>query len=300
MNSDRRPYLGQLDALLQACVGLPLFASPEGQAFIAIVPFGGPQHAVPIRSVAFRDFISYRYNHENGMPPSSWNVRRLLRELESKALHICGIFSPELRHCPGPDHSLFVDLADDDNRCVHITSDGWTTKEATDRFYFRRAPGAQPLPAPEPADPAAPAPTLDPLARLLRLSPENAAKIQSWLLSSLLPSGPYPVLILDGPEASGKSTVARILRSLIDPHAAPFTPHPNTERQVLRQAHANRVLVYDHITHLSPRVQDALARVSTGAGYELRERAVGVPQRTGIPHVGADTPRQHGNHCSIR
>ncbi|MGH9667052.1 MAG: hypothetical protein ACRD9L_21715, partial [Bryobacteraceae bacterium] len=203
------------------------------------------------------------------LPPSPWNLRRLLRELEAKALTQNATFAPALRHGPASDGSLFLDLAADDNRAVHITPHGWSTRDAADLFYFRRSPGAQPLPAPDPVDPA---PTLDALSTLLRLSPENAARIQSWLLAALRPEGPYPVLILDGPAASGKSTAARIFRSLLDPHAAPFTPHPGSERQVLRQAYGNRVLVYDHVTHLTPRVQDALARVSTAAAYERHER----------------------------
>src|SRR5579872_6417178 len=48
-------------------------------------------------------------------------------------------------------------------------------------------------------------------------------------------------------------------------------PHPHTERQVLKDAHHYRVLAYDHITHLPPRLQDALARVSTGAGLQIRD-----------------------------
>src|ERR1019366_2709323 len=46
----------------------------------------------------------------------------------------------------------------------------------------------------------------------------------AWLLAALRTHGPYPILILRGPSGCGKSLAARILRTLIDPSASPFTP----------------------------------------------------------------------------
>ena len=44
----------------------------------------------------------------------------------------------------------------------------------------------------------------------------------AWLLAALKPEGPYPILVLNGEQGSAKSTVARILRELVDPNVAPI------------------------------------------------------------------------------
>ena len=157
-------------------------------------------------------------------------------------------------------------MANPQGQVIEITAAGYEIK-LNRPFPFRQTSGQLPLPTPAPATPE----PFAELQSLLRLNSQNFQKVRDWLLTAARPTGPYPILILDGPSASGKSTAAHILRALLDPHAAPFAPHPHTERQVLKDAHHYRVLAYDHITHLPPRLQDALARVSTGAGLQIRE-----------------------------
>ena len=46
--------------------------------------------------------------------------------------------------------------------------------------------------------------------------------------AALRPVGPYPVLVLNGEQSSGESTLARILRLLIDPHTCPVLALPSS------------------------------------------------------------------------
>jgi len=127
-----------------------------------------------------------------------------------------------------------------------------------------------PIPAPSPQSPAPP--SLAPLRNLLNLPSEDEhARIAAWLLNALRPNGPHPILVLEGPPASGKSTAVRMLRALIDPSTATFLPNPITERDVMRLAWNHRVLAFDHATTLTPPVAGALCRLSTGAGYSLAD-----------------------------
>jgi len=48
----------------------------------------------------------------------------------------------------------------------------------------------------------------------------------AWLLAALRPCGPYPVLNLHGEQGSTKSTLARLLRALVDPNKAPLRAEP--------------------------------------------------------------------------
>ena len=63
--------------------------------------------------------------------------------------------------------------------------------------------------------------SLDLLRQLLHLDSERLwMLVIGWLLGTLAPRGPYPVLTLLGEQGSGKTTVGRLLRGLVDPHMA--------------------------------------------------------------------------------
>ena len=47
-----------------------------------------------------------------------------------------------------------------------------------------------------------------------------------WMAAAIRPVGPYPMLALYGEQGSAKSTLARIVRRLIDPQAAPLLAEP--------------------------------------------------------------------------
>jgi len=85
------------------------------------------------------------------------------------------------------------------------------------------------------------------------------------------PFAPFPFLILQGPPASGKTLMARFLRTLLDPSASPLTLIPASAHDLVIAARQNWVLAFDHISALSPTFTEALCRISGGLGAALRE-----------------------------
>jgi len=61
---------------------------------------------------------------------------------------------------------------------------------------------------------------------------EQRVMAVSWLVTALRPTGPYPVLILQGEQGSAKSTTARVLRSLVDPSSVPLRTAPRNEQDL--------------------------------------------------------------------
>ena len=102
---------------------------------------------------------------------------------------------------------------------VEITPSGWQVIDESP-VKFRRSKGMLPLPIPVAGG------SVDELRRLLNVDDIMWPLVVAWLIATLRPRGPYPLLALFADQGSGKSTVGRFLRSLIDPNSAPFTPNP--------------------------------------------------------------------------
>jgi hypothetical protein len=95
--------------------------------------------------------------------------------------------------------------------------------------------------------------------------------VVAWLLQALRPTGPYPVLILQGEQGSAKSTAEKLLRSLVDPSTAPLRTGPRNERDLIIAATNSWCLALDNISLIPPWCSDALCRLSTGGGFSARE-----------------------------
>ena len=63
--------------------------------------------------------------------------------------------------------------------------------------------------------------------------------IIAWLLGCFMPNGPFPLLVLQGEQGTGKSNLASMLRSLVDPNNADKTTLPGSERDLYVQGFNN-------------------------------------------------------------
>src|SRR5271154_7072262 len=90
------------------------------------------------------------------------------------------------------------------------------------------------------------------------------------LLQAMNPEGPFPVLILEGPQGASKSHTSRILRSLIDPSLAPIRAVPKDERDLILAANNGLILAFDNISTMPDWLSDALCRIATGGGFSTR------------------------------
>ena len=137
---------------------------------------------------------------------------------------------------------------------------------------------------------------------LLNLSgPDDWDRCLCWLLSALRPEGPYPLLVVTGPKASGKTTAALLLRSLIDPAQFPLIPLTSNERHIGLLAQFHWVLAFDDVksvaSHLSSGIQAAQRPVilvvpeeaNWTPGPELANRVLTVTTRP-LPEAKVQKP----------
>jgi len=165
------------------------------------------------------------------------------------------------------ERRVYLDLGRPDWAVVEVTAEEWRViraSEAPVRFY--RNEYQRPLPVPERGG------SLEPLWELLPLHGERERLlVLGWLIGSLNPWGPYPVLILSGEKGAGKSTAGEVLKRLLDPTKAPRRSEPENEGDIVIAAQNNLVLLYDNLSQISPKISDAFCRLSTGGGLSKRK-----------------------------
>ncbi len=160
------------------------------------------------------------------------------------------------------DGDIVIDTGQKNRACHVVSADAWRTVQ-TPPIHFRRS--GKPLSLPEPAEPA-----FSRLWRYVNVHPGDRVLIAAWLLAALRPRGPYPILVLIGEQGTGKSSTARVIKSLADPSASPLRAPPKDVLDLLVAALSSWVLALDNMSGADPKLSDALCRLSTGGALSGR------------------------------
>ena len=196
--------------------------------------------------------------------PSKEALQSALGVLEAGAL-FDGPSRPVHVRVAGSGDRLYLDLVDEQWRAVEISSEGWRIVERAP-VLFRRTPGMLELPKPRHGG------SLDRLRSLINIGSE-----EDWLLfvpvmtAYYRPPGPYPIMVLMGEQGSAKSTAARFVRALLDPHEVPLRSVPKDKHDLMIAATNNWVLVLDNLSGLPHWLSDSLCRLATGGGISTRK-----------------------------
>lgn len=130
---------------------------------------------------------------------------------------------------------------------------------------FIRPAGMRPLP--EPTEDG----SLAALRPFVNVATEDDFRLLvGFLVSAFMPNGPYFILVLNGEQGSGKSTLSRIVRELVDPNEAPIRALSGDGRDLMIAARNGHLLCFDNLSGLSPAQADALCRLASGVGFGTR------------------------------
>jgi hypothetical protein len=91
------------------------------------------------------------------------------------------------------------------------------------------------------------------------------------MIACLVPDIPHPVLVVHGPQGSGKSSACRDIRSLIDPSSLGTMSLPRVHNELVQKLAHNYVAPFDNIDSLTTAQSDVLCRASTGEGFSKRQ-----------------------------
>lgn len=173
----------------------------------------------------------------------------------------------------GPCHHVWLRVGEDegnvvidcgDGRVVIVTPSGPLVAEDAP-VRFRRTSGMLALPQ-------IGKPNFSLLWNYVNVRPDHRPLIAGFLLAALRPRGPYPLLIFEGEQGVGKSTLTKFIRYLVDPSTSAVRAPPKEVRDLLVGALNGWLLALDNLSYLSAELSDALCRLATGGA--ISERAL--------------------------
>ncbi len=248
--------------LVELAKDIELFHTPDRIPY-AVIKQDGHLETWPLESRTVKDYLSRRYYEKMGSAPSSQAIQGALNVFRGYAL-FAGCEEPVYTRLAGHNGKIYFDLCNSVWSVVEITAKGWQEIQSSP-MHFVRSRGMTALPAPQAGG------NVNELRDFLNTTNNDWPLLLAWLIGVFMPSGPYPVLVLTGEQGSAKSTVARIIRSLVDPSTIPLRSLPRQERDLAISASNSWILAFDNVSYLTDWLSDAICRLATGGGFATRE-----------------------------
>jgi hypothetical protein len=242
--------------------GVELWHDLNGDSYATIIVGEHREHAL-IKTKSFRRWLARQYYLACKSAPGSQVLQDAIAVLEGKAIYD-GVEHPAPIRIAELDGRIYLDLCNPTWQVVEIDTRGWRVVSDSP-VRFRRSRAMLALVEPTRGG------SVENLRKLLNVSSNEWALLVAWILAAYRPTGPYPVLCLHGEQGSGKSTAARVIRTLVDPNTAPLRCEPREPRDLAIAANNGWIVALDNVSRLSPWLSDGICRLSTGGGFSTRE-----------------------------
>lgn len=261
-SEDKRP--SQKATLTALVADDELFHDAESIAYARIL-VGDHHEVLRVDSKPYRNWITRATYEALGEPPGSEALSAAVNLALAQAVHDgpqheVSVRTGGLR----PDGGFSIDLGDASWRAVHVQPGSWTIGPH-EAVRFRRPNAMKPLPTPRRGG------SIRALRRFVNVATdEDFLLLVAWITAALRPTGPYPVLLVEGEQGSAKSTLSRAMRHFVDPCKAPLRCEPRDARDLAVAAGNAHVVGLDNLSSLRDWLSDALCRLATGGGFATR------------------------------
>ncbi|MCC7507957.1 MAG: bifunctional DNA primase/polymerase [Planctomycetes bacterium] len=252
----------QADMLVRLAADIELFHDREGTAYASFMR-DIVRETRRLRSKAFKAWLTWRAHTEGMTVPNSSAMNDALGALEGRALYE-GPELPVFNRVARVGNRVYLDIGDENWSVIVVETDGWRLC-ANPPVRFIRGGNSRPLRMPVKGG------GVTELRALLNVADDRSfAFIVAWMVFALAGQGPFPVLNLNGPQGSAKTTAAECIRLLIDPAKALVRSLPRSVDDLLTAATHSLVLSLDNVSKMPVWLSDEICRIATGSGSAKR------------------------------
>jgi putative DNA primase/helicase len=260
----------QREKLVLIGLDADLWHDKDSNAF-ARVTVSQHQENFAMKSTAFRGWLTHQYGERYPMKiagracpsaPSTQALSEAINALSAKAAR--GTEHQAAVRVGGHGGLIYLDLGTPEWGAVEIAPEGWRIIDVAP-VRFIRPPGFRALPVPVKGG------KISELGRFLNVTSRNDfILVVSWLLAALRPTGPYPILVINGEQGAGKTLACPVLRRLIDPNGAELRTDTRDERDLLLAARNSWVVALDNLSYVRNDLSDAICRIATKGAFATR------------------------------
>jgi hypothetical protein len=243
------------------------FDEKDDKKYIA-VDNDGVESVFQIGTQGFIEWLSYAYYTSTagpgspGMSASEAAIKQAGFALSGIAKHDGQKEPVYLRAAPYQD-GLVIFLGDDQWQVIEVMPTGWRIRQKSPVKFWKPA-SMQALPIPHLGG------NIDELWEYLNIQVQDRPLVLAWILEAFRPNTPFPVLALNGPQGSAKSSTHSRIRQFVDPNKANLRAAPKTTEDIYIGAGVNWTVSFENISRLTPQQQDALCTLATGGGFATR------------------------------
>ncbi|MDD4628261.1 MAG: toprim domain-containing protein [Candidatus Peribacteraceae bacterium] len=216
------------------------------------------------RSKQFRRWLGQLLWEVEGEAATAETISTVLNVLEAKALFRGQLIVLENR-VAWHEGAIWYDIGDRKCRAVRVTPEGWEIVEEPP-ILFRRFGHQEEQVVPVRGGSLA---LFLPFVNLA--DREQDVILLVYLVSCFVPGIPHPIPNLHGSQGSAKTTLARMLRRIVDPSKMEVLSFPSNAREFVQQLSHHYFAFFDNISEISESVSDLLCRAVTGEGVSKRE-----------------------------
>lgn len=168
------------------------------------------------------------------------------------------------RVAPGENDSIWIDMADERNRAIHITKDGWSIVD-NPPILFRRYSHQKALPVPGRNG------DIDLLFKYANIKNGNHRLLfKASTVTEFVPDIPHVIFILYGAQGSGKTWTLRVVRRLVDPSQLDLLNLPRRERELVQNLDHHWAAFYDNVGQVPEWCSNVFCGAVTGTGVSKR------------------------------
>jgi hypothetical protein len=236
-------------------------------AYLSIpTPAGGAINP-PVGSERCNFFLQEIYYRKTGKALETRERDEFTEHLRALAIFEGPQF-PVFVRIGGDARAVYHDLGRDDGFVIEVTAKGYAVTSRPNAKLIRMQ-GMKALPLPHAGETAYSG--LTKFKELLMIDGEQWPLVLAFLIGALRPAGPYAFLAVEGEQGSGKSMRCELCKAAIDPSVPMRSGLPTTVQDLMIITNHSHVVIFDNLSGIRGEMSDALAALSTRAGFQTRQ-----------------------------
>ena len=217
-----------------------------------------------VGSTAFLEWLSYAYYSQRASSASDAAVKQAISTVSGICRHEGEQRRVSIRAAKeAGTGAYYLFMGDEKNRALEITATGWRVLDRYPVTFWKPSTQAA---IPEPVSGGC----INELWKYCNVDEGDRLLVLAWLLESMRPETPFPLLELNGVQGSAKSSTQKRLRQIVDPSTANLRPLPINTEDIAVAANNNWLISYENASHLSPKMQDLFCCMATGGAVGVR------------------------------